>query len=318
MTSLLNFFAPMRRPAAFAAAAMLAAIVGGTTLRVDPTLASTASVNIPSSAAASLVAATSGQELVHNRATGDQAKLINASMPFSTAPIAASRPFDLSTSDPLDRRRALLCMTQAIYYEAGYESVEGRRAVAQVVLNRMRHPAFPKSICGVVYQGQMNPGCQFSFACDGKTDNPRNDWQWAQAKDIAKRITAGELWLPDVGYSTYYHANYVSPKWIGDMNKIDKIGRHIFYKKRNETPYVVEASTESPAAPEAMTDSSVTTETIRSMEAVATTPFGAAQEMTDWLVPLAMTTLMVAMEPTGLTAGAATMSKQATAVQTSS
>ena len=81
-----------------------------------------------------------------------------------------------------------------------------------------------------------------------KTDTPRNDEQWALARSIAKKATAGELWLPEVGYSTYYHANYVSPRWIGDMNRIDKIGRHIFYKKRNEEPYVVEASTPRPSS----------------------------------------------------------------------
>jgi hypothetical protein len=148
------------------------------------------------------------------------------------------------------------CLATAIYFEARGEPKQGQVAVAQVILNRVRSPLFPATICGVVYQGQMNPGCQFSFTCDGKTDNPRDGWQWAQAKDIAKRITAGELWLPDVGYSTYYHANYVSPKWVGDMNKIDRIGRHIFYKKRNETPYVVEASAESSAPPEETTASS--------------------------------------------------------------
>jgi hypothetical protein len=91
----------------------------------------------------------------------------------------------------------------------------------------------------------MHPGCQFSFTCDGHTDNPRNDAQWALAQSIAKKIMAGELWLPEIGYSTYYHANYVSPYWKGDMNKIDKIGRHIFYKKRNEAPYEVDASDET-------------------------------------------------------------------------
>ena len=99
-----------------------------------------------------------------------------------------------------------------------------------MILNRVRSPMFPQTICGVVYQGQMHPGCQFSFTCDGQTDTPRNDDQWALARSIAKKATAGELWLPEVGYSTYYHANYVSPRWIGDMNKIDKIGRHIFFK----------------------------------------------------------------------------------------
>ena len=139
-----------------------------------------------------------------------------------------------------DRERR--CLATAIYFEARGEPVRGQVAVGQVILNRVRSPLFPQTICGVVYQGQMNPGCQFSFACDGKTDTPRNDAQWSQAQDIARQIMAGELWLPEVGYSTYYHANYVSPYWTGSMSKIDKIGRHIFYKKRNEQPYIVEAS----------------------------------------------------------------------------
>jgi hypothetical protein len=134
------------------------------------------------------------------------------------------------------------CLATAIYFEARGEPVRGQVAVGQVILNRVRSPLFPETICGVVYQGQMQKGCQFSFTCDGKTDIPRNDDQWALAQDIARQITAGELWLPEVGYSTYYHANYVSPGWIGDMSKIDKIGRHVFYKKRHEQPYLVEAS----------------------------------------------------------------------------
>ncbi len=135
------------------------------------------------------------------------------------------------------------CLAIAIYFEARGEPVRGQVAVGQVILNRVRSPLFPETICGVVYQGQMAPGCQFSFACDGKTDNPRKDAQWAQAQALAKKISSGQVWLPDVGYSTYYHANYVRPDWVGDMSKIDKIGRHIFYKKRHEEPYVVEAST---------------------------------------------------------------------------
>jgi spore germination cell wall hydrolase CwlJ-like protein len=142
------------------------------------------------------------------------------------------------------------CLAIAIYFEARGEPVRGQVAVGQVIMNRVRSPLFPETICGVVYQGQMNPGCQFSFTCDGKTDVPRNDEQWALAQDIAKQITNGELWLPEVGYSTYYHANYVSPGWAGSMSKIDKIGRHIFYKKRNEQPYLVEASAGDAKSPE--------------------------------------------------------------------
>jgi spore germination cell wall hydrolase CwlJ-like protein len=147
-------------------------------------------------------------------------------------------------------QRERRCLALAIYFEARGEPVRGQVAVGQVIMNRVRSPLFPETICGVVYQGQMHPGCQFSFTCDGHTDAPRNDDQWALAQDIAKQITAGELWLPEVGYSTYYHANYVSPNWVGDMSKIDTIGRHIFYKKRNEEPYVVEASAGDGKAPE--------------------------------------------------------------------
>jgi spore germination cell wall hydrolase CwlJ-like protein len=149
------------------------------------------------------------------------------------------------------------CLATAIYFEARGEPLRGQVAVSQVILNRVRSPLFPETICGVVYQGQNQKGCQFSFACDGKTDIPRNDAQWAQAQDISRQITAGELWLPEVGYSTFYHANYVSPRWAGSMNKIDKIGRHIFYKKRNEQPYIVEASNGPRPAGESETEASM-------------------------------------------------------------
>ena len=153
-------------------------------------------------------------------------------------------------------QRERRCLATAIYFEARGEPVRGQVAVAQVILNRVRSPLFPETICGVVYQGQMQKGCQFSFTCDGHTDNPRNDDQWALAQDIAKQITAGELWLPEVGYSTFYHANYVNPRWAGSMSMIDKIGRHIFYKKRNEVPYVVEAAAGEASAPEQSPESS--------------------------------------------------------------
>lgn len=138
------------------------------------------------------------------------------------------------------------CLATAIYFEARGEPVRGQIAVGQVILNRVRSPQFPQTICGVVYQGQMHPGCQFSFACDGHTDMPRDDAQWALAQQLSRQITSGEVWLPEVGYSTYYHANYVRPAWVDAMNKIDSIGRHIFYKKRNERPYIVQDAAAAP------------------------------------------------------------------------
>ena len=113
------------------------------------------------------------------------------------------------------------CLSTAIYFEARGEPVRGQIAVAQVILNRVRSPQFPQTICGVVYQGQMQKGCQFSFACDGHTDMPRDNDQWALAQDIAKQVTTGQVWLPEVGYSTYYHANYVRPGWVNSMSKIE-------------------------------------------------------------------------------------------------
>jgi spore germination cell wall hydrolase CwlJ-like protein len=139
------------------------------------------------------------------------------------------------------------CLATAIYFEARGEPLQGQIAVGQVILNRVRSPQFPQTICGVVYQGQMAPGCQFSFACDGKTDTPKNDSHWALAQKLARQITSGQVWLPDIGYSTFYHADYVSPQWKSAMNKIDTIGRHIFYKKRNEKPYIVQEASATPA-----------------------------------------------------------------------
>ena len=221
-------FGANRRHFGFAVAALLGGVVGGTTLPIQPNQAS-ATVTIAPAAVASLLAATSGQHLIENRATGDQARLINAAMPFSAAPVLASRPFDLSNSDPLDRRRALLCMTQAIYYEAGFEPLEGRRAVAQVVINRMRHPAFPKSVCGVVYQGARQPVCQFSFVCDGSLYRRPALHAWKEAERVATAALDGFV-DRSVGAATHYHADYVAPYWAPRLAKIAQIGAHIFYR----------------------------------------------------------------------------------------
>jgi spore germination cell wall hydrolase CwlJ-like protein len=133
-----------------AVAAAVTVIGAGATLSLLPAReAAGAAVMLPPAKAAALVQATSGQASLEMQAVGDQAKLINAALPFARGPLHSARPFEASGSD-VDQRRALLCLTQAVYYEAGFEPADGRRAVAQVVLNRMRHPAFPKSVCGVV------------------------------------------------------------------------------------------------------------------------------------------------------------------------
>ncbi len=159
----------------------------------------------------------------------DSAETINKLRSFSTLPIRPMKPFVLQANAE-DSARALHCMTQAIYFEAAREPERGQEAVAQVVLNRMRHPAYPKSICGVVYQGAARPtGCQFTFTCDGALRWAPQATLWKQAEAVAKRALAGFV-DKDVGSATHYHAAYVSPYWAPTLVKMTQVGQHIFYR----------------------------------------------------------------------------------------
>ena len=160
------------------------------------------------------------------------AKIENDKLPFSTAPLERALPLILPADENIfiGRRNATDCLTSAIYYEAGNEVGQGKRAVAQVILNRVRHPAYPKSICGVVYQGsERKTGCQFTFTCDGSlARRPERD-RWEQARMIAIGAISGAV-EPSVGMATHYHANYVMPYWASSLDKISQIGTHIFYR----------------------------------------------------------------------------------------
>ena len=123
------------------------------------------------------------------------------------------------------------CLANGIYFEARGKSVRGQAAVAQVILNRVRNPAYPNSICGVVYQNDnwLNR-CQFSFACDGRKKRIESPANYKVAQDVAMAVTAGKIFIPEVGSSTHYYANYVHPGWARTMQKMTKIGLHIFYR----------------------------------------------------------------------------------------
>jgi len=128
------------------------------------------------------------------------------------------------------RTRDLNCLTEAVYYEARSESVSGQRAVAQVVLNRVKHPAFPKSVCAVVFQGAGHRGgCQFSFACDGSMRGRREASAWAEARRVATRALAGAV-AREVGSATHYHTIAVNPAWGGEMARVGQVGAHVFYR----------------------------------------------------------------------------------------
>lgn len=162
----------------------------------------------------------------------EEAKEENQRLPFSDAPLERALPLILPSNNLFlgGRRTAADCLASAIYYEAGYEPTQGQRAVAQVILNRVRHPAYPKTICGVVYQGsERKTGCQFTFTCDGSLGRrPARD-RWEQAQRIATNAISGAV-EPSVGMATHYHANYVMPYWAPSLDKVSQIGAHIFYR----------------------------------------------------------------------------------------
>jgi hypothetical protein len=159
-----------------------------------------------------------------------EALAANQKIPFAQGPNPAARGFSLSKTDPAARSRALECLTSAVYYEAGQENADGQRAVAQVVLNRVRHPAFPATVCGVVYEGSTRPtGCQFTFTCDGSLFRQPSLEAWNRARSIAAAALNGYVYKP-VGNATHYHANYVVPYWASTLTKNAVVGAHIFYR----------------------------------------------------------------------------------------
>lgn len=163
-------------------------------------------------------------------ATGLEAQKLNAAMPAAMNALRPAQVFKFTPRTADDRRRALRCLTQAVYYESALEPSLGQEGVAQVVLNRVRDPNYPDSVCGVVFQGaERTTGCQFSFTCDGSLSQPPVAWAWNRAQRVAERALAGHV-NQSVGTATHYHADYVHPWWSPTLAKITQIGAHIFYR----------------------------------------------------------------------------------------
>ena len=160
---------------------------------------------------------------------GESAQDRNAQIPVASGKLASLAGFTDISPRSEQYGTALRCLTQAIYYEAANEPEQGKRAVAQVVLNRLRHPAYPNSVCGVVYEGANAPVCQFSFTCDGSLLRPPMARQWQESRRVAQAALAGQV-APEVGSATHYHADYVLPRWAFTLGKLHKIGAHIFYR----------------------------------------------------------------------------------------
>jgi spore germination cell wall hydrolase CwlJ-like protein len=139
----------------------------------------------------------------------------------------------LGLFDQKTRAKSEKCLAEAVYFEARGEAVRGQIAVAQVVMNRTFSGFYPTTVCGVVYQNKhRHYACQFTFACDNVADVVREPEMWDRAKKIAKAVLDGQLWLPEVGKSTHYHAYWVRPSWVHEMKKMYKFGVHTFYRPR--------------------------------------------------------------------------------------
>lgn len=147
------------------------------------------------------------------------------------SPGVAAAPYIFRGRTSTDALRASLCLTAAIYYEAANEPDDGQRAVAQVVLNRVRHPAWPDTVCDVVYQGTERPGtlCQFTFGCDGALARVPSTAGWIRARRVAQAALAGYVYAP-AGLATHYHTLAVSPAWGKSLTPVGIYGAHIFYR----------------------------------------------------------------------------------------
>lgn len=157
---------------------------------------------------------------------------INKVVPARPELAVAAPGFSLAAvgADAFTHASAFDCMTAAIYYEAASEPVTGQRAVAQVILNRVRHPAFPDTVCGVVFQGsERATGCQFTFTCDGSLARAPSNGFWLRAQSVAAAALNG-LVEKSVGHATHYHASYVLPYWAPRLTKLTISGSHIFYQ----------------------------------------------------------------------------------------
>jgi hypothetical protein len=157
------------------------------------------------------------------------AKKTNDAVALTTLPVPPAPAF-IFRGTPADFQRAIDCLAATIFYEAGAETTSGQMAVAQVVLNRVRHPAYPKTVCGVVFQGhERRTGCQFSYTCDGSMARRPSPDAWARHRELAGAMLKG-LVYPPVGLATHYHTDWVLPVWSARLDKVRVEGTHLFFR----------------------------------------------------------------------------------------
>jgi hypothetical protein len=190
---------------------------------------------VPDATPAPIFTATLGPvreaSLLAEPALDEYPKSVTLHLPMPRPPLSPAQRLELQGKD---YDRAEKCLAQAVYFEARNEAARGQQAVAQVVLNRVFSPHYPKDVCSVVYQNaHRHLACQFTFACDGKPEQIREHGAWARANRVAQQTLNAWVWLPEVNKATHYHASYVRPNWIRDMKVMARYGLHIFYRPHN-------------------------------------------------------------------------------------
>ena len=166
------------------------------------------------------------------------ASVIITTVAFATQTAIADTSADIPSEIYSQHERPqLYCLAQNIYHEARGDSLAGRYAVADVVLNRVKDRRYPGTICEVVYQGKQDSNgrmilnrCQFSWYCDGKSDDTPNADKWIEAQAIAYQIVKMGTFRGITEGATHYHATYVDPSWNKRMDQIGRIGLHLFFR----------------------------------------------------------------------------------------
>lgn len=188
----------------------------------------TSAFELPDTAHTALSQEPSVEPLLSAPLSKRDARTLNDETPFVALDADYPEPFFM-VPQGADYARALDCLASALLYEAG-DDQNGQAAVAQVVLNRVRHPAFPHSICAVVYQGaDRATGCQFTFTCDGAMRRSPSPDVWRRARDTASAFLGGKTY-PSVGMATHYHTDQVHPYWSSSLQKIAQTGPHLFFR----------------------------------------------------------------------------------------
>lgn len=169
--------------------------------------------------------AKSKAEVLEEKAAPGGSKVLPTAAQIITKPQAQA--VDTTGKELLDD--AITCLARSIYWEARGKGDTGMEAVANVVMNRIGHEGFPNTICGVVKQGQEQGACQFSWWCDGSSDDAEEDKSYAIAKEIARKALNRQL-KDRTGGALYFHQRKVNPNWSNEYIRTVEVGEHVFYK----------------------------------------------------------------------------------------